>query len=243
VTSIVTGFANRNSTTGVVYYYTGSLNGMTISSTNNGSMANAEWISVNDFTGASSEKNYIVYGYNPCLAFYDGTHTCESTSPIITSYFENINIGGNCTVCQETVVTETIGAIFTYLGYSCTEEAINGVHSVTQGYGVNETALNDYLVINPEFSYGLVASGIANPFDDANSALVESGKVIVISAELLICNYFEIKVNGISEANLDTNIVFCLFVNDNGTYYLDNGTTSENVDGISYNGVYTLLHR
>ncbi len=72
--NVPTGFVNGTNETGTVYYYTGNLNGLTISQTNNNALLNAEWVHVDAFTGASADKNIIVYGYNVCDAFYQGVH-------------------------------------------------------------------------------------------------------------------------------------------------------------------------
>ena len=73
-----TGFVNGTNETGTVYYYTGEKNGLTISSTNNKPILNAEWVHVSEFTGADSTKNIIVYGYNVCDAFYMGQHDAKN---------------------------------------------------------------------------------------------------------------------------------------------------------------------
>ena len=94
LTNIITGFCNNTLKTGVVYYYTGAENGFTIDATNNAAMLGAEWISVDDFTGASNEKNYIVYGYNHCDAFYEGKHIekTQDNNSCILADCENCNI-------------------------------------------------------------------------------------------------------------------------------------------------------
>ncbi len=83
LTNIIKGFCNNTLQAGVVYYYTGAENGLTINETHNSAMLGAEWISADAFTGASSDKNYIVYGYNHCDAFYNGVHTekAEDNNP------------------------------------------------------------------------------------------------------------------------------------------------------------------
>ena len=62
---------------------------------------------------ATVENGRIVIA-DHCETFLGG-HSCGSTSSIITSYFEKINIGGICTECGTEVVEKTIDAIFTYL--------------------------------------------------------------------------------------------------------------------------------
>ena len=76
--NVPTGFVNGTNETGTVYYYTGDLNGLTISGTNNKALLNAEWVHVDAFTGVASDKNIIVYGYNVCDAFYQGVHDVKT---------------------------------------------------------------------------------------------------------------------------------------------------------------------
>lgn len=88
--NVPTGFVNGTNETGTVYYYTGDLNGLSISTTNNKALLNAEWVHVDKFTGASADKNIIVYGCNPCELFYEGAHDVKST-------MESSTCLGNCT--------------------------------------------------------------------------------------------------------------------------------------------------
>ena len=88
--SVPTGFVNGTNEKGTVYYYTGDLNGLTIDATNNKALLNAEWVHVDDFTGASADKNIIVYGCNLCELFYEGAHDVKST-------MEGSTCLGNCT--------------------------------------------------------------------------------------------------------------------------------------------------
>ena len=74
-----TGFVNGTNETGTVYYYTGDLNSLTISATNNKPILNAEWVHVSEFTGAANDKNIIVYGCNLCDLFYKSEHDVKST--------------------------------------------------------------------------------------------------------------------------------------------------------------------
>jgi len=54
-------------------------------------------------------------------------------------------------------------------------------------------------------------------------------------------NYFEIKILGIDKSNLDTKIVFCAYVIENGKmFYLNNNVTVEELTGESYNDVVAI---
>ena len=243
-TSVPQGFVNNNKSSSIVYYYTGELNGLTVHATGNASLTKATWISAKDFTGAQSGDNIIVYGYNHCDAFYGGEHKMSENAQMqLTSYFEPITFSCICTreECGVGAIDEsaTIAPIFKYLGYSCTESPIGGVHSVTQSYAIDKDALAKYREINPDFTYGFVASGVANPLAPENSQLIEQGKIVVVPSSFVAHAYFAIKINGIPDADefKTKALIFCLFVEDNGTYYLDGGVTSENVSGITYNEV------
>ena len=76
--NVPTGFVNGTNEKGTVYYYTGDVNGLTISATNNKPLLNAEWVHVSEFTGASSDKNIVVYGCNKCDLFYMGQHDVKA---------------------------------------------------------------------------------------------------------------------------------------------------------------------
>ena len=131
-------------------------------------------------------------------------------------------------------VTEEVSALFTYRGYSYTEEAIGGTYSMTQSFAVNREALDAYKVFSPDLAYGVVASGYNNPLDES----VDQSKVIKWDGEKFQFNHFQIKVSGITEDKMDTAVVFCAYVIDGGkTYYLSNNETSEDVAGVTYNSL------
>ena len=211
-------------------------------------------MAVSTFDGVDSEALKTSHGFCSRAVSVDATTVCEATvmtycqlgydehagseSVVIDDgYLGEIKLMNACTKCNEGVLLDTIAPIFTYRGYSVTEKAIGGVYSVTQGYIVNKDSLDKYLSINPDFKFGLVASGYANPLGQ----VLDADKVINYPGEKFVYNYFEIKVNGIADGNLSKNIVFCAYVIDNGTvYYIDDNKTTEDVTGISVN---TLLGR
>ena len=192
--------------------------------------------------GSPEGEKMIVYDYALCDAFYDEAHQMAGESTIkINSYFESILFVDSCTRegCGKYVAdkSRTIEPIFTYRGYSMTEKPINGAYSVTQSYTVNREALDKYLLVNPDFKFGLVASGYSNPLGDD----VDESKVVNRPGETFIFEHFEIKVNGISGENLSKSIVFCAYVIDNGTvYYLDNNKTITEINGISFKDLYAV---
>ena len=238
----------------VVVYYTGSdvdsLRAITVHSYNGVIMdASTVCVSASEFDYENKQdKHYVVYGYNFCDALYNGQHDMSNGLKMqLTSYFDKITFACVCAreECKNAVTDEskTINPIFKYMGYSCTEVAIGGAYSITQGYVIDGVALDKYREINPDFTYGFVASGVANPLAPENSDLVEAGKVIVIPCSFVAHSYVEIKLNGISdndEAKAKA-LVFCLFVEDNGISYLDGGTTSDSVNGITYNEILNIV--
>ena len=186
LTNIITGFCNNTLKTGVVYYYTGAENGFTIDATNNAAMLGAEWISADNFTGASNEKNYIVYGYNHCDAFYGGKHTekTQDNNPCILADCENCNIknlyvGNESTHNKATTIEyESFDKAGSKIVY-CTNAGCS--HSVTEdvsalficlgysaqsygnggilvGFGVNNKAISEYAdITGDEFKFGMFA--------------------------------------------------------------------------------------
>ena len=72
------------------------------------------------------------------------------------------------------------------------------------------------------------AKGYAPIIDDEN--------VISISLGSVVNDYVDVKLTGIPTSEGETCLVFCVYVEIDGKmYYLDNGITSENVVGVSYN--------
>ena len=189
----------------------------------------------------------IVYGYGVCDAFYESEHalTGEITMNFV-GYFDEVTFGDICTRsgCGNGVIDEskTIGAMFTYLGYSCTEAPIDGRYSVSQFYGINKENIEKYkLATGASFSYGLVASSVANPFDNV---LATESNVITVDCGMMAYDYVDIKLNGIAAEGLDMGFVFCMYVKDGeSVLYLDGGNTSKMVALKSYNDVFAIQNK
>lgn len=177
----------------------------------------------------------LVYGYGVCDAFYEGEHdlTGEVTMNFV-SYFDKVTFGDICTRngCGNGIIDEskTIEPMFTYLGYSYTESPIGGTYTMSQFYGINRKNIEKYKQTTGEtFTYGLVASAVANPFDSTDSVL------ITVDCSAISFDYADIRLNGITEATLDAGFVFCMYVNDgDNVFYLDGGSTSKTVAAKSY---------
>ncbi len=211
--SIAQGFCNNTLQSGVVYYYTGELNGLPIDATNNSAMLNAEWISVDAFAGASGECNYIVYGYNACDAFYDGKHAekTDDNNPCILADCENCNVKnlyvGNESTHSETttIVYESFDKEGSKIVYctnkGCTHNVItetpalftcfayslpeDGRGGIAIGYTVNNVAIREYEEITGKtLKYGVFAVSKDRLGD--NDIFGEDGTVAegVINAEI-----------------------------------------------------------
>ena len=180
------GFVNGTNETGTVYYYDGDLNGLNINATHNAALLNAEWVHIDDFTGASSDKNIIVYGCNTCELFYKNEHDTEAVegNPCIgkckrcdlESLLANpahvfawvLNDGGKvsiqaeikadhkCQYCKTIEKTQVINTIFSTDGYSYEKDG----YGITQRIKVDKDALKEYSDILgvDSYNFGIVAS-------------------------------------------------------------------------------------
>ena len=160
------------------------------------------------------------------------------------SYMEDSYYSVGCERCDGVEKGDkAFDAIISYYGYSCTEEAIGGAYSMSQFYGVNTEALNAYAAYTGKtFEYGLVASGTSNPLTYTEGNLLVADKSFTKDSKTFAHDFFGIKINGITEDNLDKAIVFCAYVIDGDRVaYLDAGVTSKVVDGITFNDVLASL--
>ena len=251
LTTIITGFCNNTLKTGVVYYYTGAENGFTIDGTNNAAMLNAEWISVEDFTGASSEKNYIVYGYNVCQAFYKGIHTDDGNPCVINcercgingapeqnpNHSEKISLvysngydkeGTKTVRCINAGCTycETIvlAPLFVNLGFSASE--YDGTQ-ISVNYQVNAQAVKDYEEATGEkLNYGVFA--VRADRIETNDIFDADGKALdgVIAADITGSGYalFNLKITGFTSEQKDIDLAMGAYV----------GTTKDEKTTYSY---------
>lgn len=233
IVEITTGFCNNTLQKGVVYYYTGDLNTLTIATTNNAAMTNATWISAEEFTGASQDCNYIVYNYSECLAFYDG-HSCEGYSlGDNVNYLSKIDINSTCTRCKEAVLYTQVSPIMVDLGYSYCEFT----PSMTHAYAINKTAFAELKSFFPEVKLGFVAT--VNTGDTAIDPMQNASVIsheFKSEEELFIA--FNVKVVGLNDNLLDTRVIFCAYINDGESLkYLDDKTSSDTVKGKTFNEV------
>ena len=160
------------------------------------------------------------------------------------SYMEDSYYCTGCVRCDSVENGEkAFGALFVYYGYSCTEEAIGGSYSMSQFYGVNADAVEAYTSYTGKtFEYGLVASGASNPLSCVDGNLVVADKSFTKDSKTFAHNFFGIKINGMSEKDLTTAIVFCAYVLDGDRVaYLDAGETTGTVSGTTYESVLAII--
>lgn len=255
--TIAQGVTNGTLDKGVVYYYTGAKDSLNINTTHNSALLNAEWVSVDEFTGASNDKNYIVYGYNKCAAFYENNHneselnvcvsTCQRCSLTIVDHqkdAESVEIsytsfdkdGIRITSCTSQgcthYVSETAGALFTKKGTSVPEYESVGLDI---GFIVNHTAISDFEnITGKKINYGVFAVlkdniGTNDIFDENGAS--RSG---VIAADITDCEYdiFNLKIVGFTDEQKDVKLAMGAFVkatwDDVCEYsYLQDGTPTE----------------
>lgn len=233
-------------TSDMVFFYTGTFEQYTklknALSSNNAKFTGAipiEWDSKNDdqfYKNLATNENkcYVVYNYGKCEAFYGGHSWKGETAVTVTSLFEKIIVGDTCKNCGSKDIKETINPIFKWNGYSAS--TFGDTLSVVQGYFVDHDALRAYMVYNPSFEYGFVAT--VNHEKEAISPV--AGEANVISHKLTngINNYIDIKAVGIPLDRGDTLIVFCVYaLVDNEIYYLDNGKSDKTVLGYCYDDI------
>lgn len=211
----------------------------------------------------------IVYGYNKCRAFYGNEHDekvlngcqfgCARNCGIVEmlenpvhdnqkmvtyggsedkNYYAEIKVCLGCVNCKAEISSISIDPLFTNKGYSTDLVGVG----IVQGFTVNFDAVNDYIEnVDSEFEYGLVASTFEGELISMENGtpVAKSG---VISARIPngSFKFLEIKLVGITEAHLDTNLVCCAYTVDNGeVFYMSNGATSKTATGKSYNQLKT----
>ncbi len=157
---------------------------------------------------------------------------------VYENYFANGYYGTQCERCDDVKGEGVVAPIFEWVGYSCTEAAIGGSYSITQGYNVDRDALDAYVAQQGEgFSFGVVAA--VNKTD--GEVAPDLNTEYAFEFKNLIHDAFDIKVTGLTSGNLTTNIVLCAYVVDNGkAFYLDNGVTVDKLTGFSYEDVLAM---
>lgn len=206
----------------------------------NGLYQNLVRISYEEYSKLEDKSGkYIIYNCSPCLAYNNDVHTEGSHITVVgDSYLASMDLCASCVVegCGAKFVKETIDPIFVSYGYSFTETAIGGFYSMAQFYFVNKASLEKYETATQKtIEYGVVACG--NSGKTEIKPLETEGK-ISHAFDRKSYAYFEIKINGMTEENFDTNVIFCAYVTDGeAIVYIDNKAEYDSLAGTSYNGI------
>ena len=241
--TIAQGVVNGTLDKGVVYYYTGAKDSLTIHGTNNSALLNAEWISADEFSSASADKNYIVYGYNKCDAFYNSEHLTAEQTYDFTSFTEKSYVKSICSRCNQGTILKEVAPLFTCLGYSAYE---NGTGGIAIGFIVDNIAIAEYEELTGKtLKYGVFAVsqkklGNAEIFGENGAT---SG-VVVADVTSHGFSVFELKVVGFNEESIDTKLAIGAYVattdGEATKYsYIQSGTPDENEKYcfVSYNDI------
>ena len=176
-------------------------------------------------------KNYVIYGYSKCQAFYNDEHQMYSTSydfegdKYVTGFCEYTK----CEMCPQVSVTKLISPIFTSLGYSIEE----GAYSISLSIKLDHSALYEYMALTGnELEYGLLAN-VAYPSDyPINSdGTATNDQTIFVEMSNTVYVFFAIKVTGL---RYDKKINCCAYViEDDDVTYINGQTASSKAKWIS----------
>ena len=196
-------------------------------------MAGHSHMAFNEISGdCTSDKICIVCDVNFAFA----SHNFEE----VMSYANGFMANGvksercqnpDCRVANEGIVLEPI---FISVGISVSETPnAQGKYSVVQGYVINNDAYSAYVNGANTLSYGFVTSIKSvtgdTPMKVENGVAVATNpeKTIVVSQDMAIHSYVDLKVVGFDSTNNGEEIVMCLFVCDGAqVYYIGNGVQS-----------------
>ena len=243
---------------GMVIFYTGdqteyeALKAILTTLGNNGKFVNAtamEWDVTKDDQyykdlAATEKKNYVVYGYNTCQAFYDGEHT-ESGTPTYKyngeEYLSNYVAISACSVCgitdSETVVC---GPLFINKGYAKEE---NG-SLFTYGIVVDKDEIAKYVAhTGKAFNYGMIvaAGDLVNDgalFDESAKAI---DGTIIIDVTTTKYTVYQLKMTGIKDTQKDLSVYACAYVIDGTAVSYIGEETTDSAVAISYNQIKALI--
>lgn len=243
---------------GMVIFYTGdqteyeALKAILTTLNNNGKFINAtaiEWDATKDDQyykdlAATEKKNYVVYGYNTCQAFYDGEHT-ESGTPTYKyngeEYLSNYVAISACSICgitdSETVVC---GPLFINKGYAKEE---NG-SLFTYGIVVDKDEIAKYVAhTGKAFNYGMIvaAGDLVNDgalFDESAKAI---DGTIIIDVTTTKYTVYQLKMTGIKDTQKDLSVYACAYVIDGTAVSYIGEETTDSAVAISYNQIKALI--
>ena len=147
----------------------------------------------------------------------------------------------SCARCNGGVKT-VVEALFIDYGYSATEAPINGTYAMSQFYGINRAAIEQYREVNADFAFGFVVAADATPFASVENGTLAPNKIFVTEEKFFDYDYVTVSVSGIDTENAGKAVAFCMFVKDGESiYYLDGGATVEKVSVKSYNDILAIV--
>ena len=174
---------------------------------------------------------------------FDTSKDAHIISCTYNNYFEVGVCSIQCARCEEHEESD-LEALFEYIGFSYTEEALDGKQSMTQSFRVNRDAVAVYCSITGRaFDFGAVAAANKTPdLTNISPLSVDNGGNLVAESKVAcmsMMNYTQpichVKVVGITEARYESTVMFCLYVRDGSSvYYLNNGKTLGGVVGTTY---------
>ena len=102
---------------------------------------------------------------------------------------------------------------------------LGGSYSVTQSFYINKIAINEYeATTGKTIEFGAIVSG--NKTGGLVSPSLNSKGSYSTRFDVLPTDYVEVKVSGITtDEHKSANLIFCLYVVDDGIKYLDNEKT------------------
>ena len=248
---------NGLTTKGVAFFFTGTKDQAeaiksATNSNKNGAFTGATIVSLEEYTNATDKesKNYIVYGYNHCDAFYGGEHAFgEIITPEFTGgeFISSCNLFGTCTrkECAKAEIKETLNPLFGFMGFS-KQEYGNG--AVLQSFAVNNSILAKYTeVFGSDLSFGVLVAvdklDVENADEQSrfNGVLFENGafkeKVVTVDFTDKVYDIFEMKLTGLGNYQ-NASVYLCAYVVANGKInYLHNGSVSDTANTFTYNSI------
>ncbi len=255
VTSIPQGVFN-NWKEDFVVVFTGTEAQLTslLENTNNASNHNSKFVvdaakniksaeAYGDVSADNITAKTIVYGYNPCKAFYNGIHDTkvERTDFAGGKYISDFCEFAKCSRCPKTEETKLIDALFVSKGYSKSEDAFMfdmkvNMEAISAYKEYYKETYGEELVLN----YGLVVSGNQT----LSKLLDESGDVVdnsVLKINFSESDYTNVQVrlnNIATDASKAMKVHACAYIIDSdGVAYVGEGGASEDSTLIAYDDV------
>lgn len=248
--------ATKDENAKMVFHYTGTraeaegLQSLAQGTSNNGKIAYATILSKDELatTTLDSNKNYIVYGYNKCEAFYGGVHNWGDVenSFVGEAYVTDFISAATCSNCNLNDTVSTIcGPLFVNLGYSKADDG----SAFTYGITLNEANIKAYeAATGKTLTYGFIVG-------KAGTEAV-SGEIVSVIGESLIANsiitnftqiqYEELNVYRIKMTKIETEAqkalpIYCnMYITDGEkVFYLGSVDSASKPTAITLNNLPT----